>query len=528
MFTSPNYSVVAGICLIAAVMIQRICYKEKRAIIQYHGLGGTKWLFLARFLIVSQHMKQLFLSLILLGCINSSGLNAQQFKIKKGIITDSLRINDSIPESFAMYLPTSFENSGKWPVIFVFDTEGRAKQVLRLFKAAADKHKFILAASNNLSDSLSLSQNILITGRMVNMVASIFPIHNDRVYTAGFSSGAKLAALAPTFIKQIDGVISLGSAVPNTEILAAENTFHFIGIVGKEDFNYSDMLTGEEVLNKIKFPNNLLVFDGGHEWPEQEYLERAMEILSLAAMAKGNIEKDTAFIASTLEQNHEKVKELIGSNQLLNAYELLVELIRIYRPLTAVDTIITRRRELKKNKLYRAQRRAENFVLFNESFIRDDYNFNLTEDVTTLNYNNLGWWNYQMGELRDYQTKSKLADRQMGKRLIGYLNALVEDNIDIEQAEDVVNEEAILFLWMLKTITDPRNYPYYLKIISVSARNEDFGTALFYLEELLKNGYKNKSELYNVAHTALLRITPEFNKIVDEYLEGARYEIIEE
>ena len=526
MFAVLGYTVIVR--SIDGVVIKRYYLKEKRAKTQIEGIRSAKCFILAGFLIVSHHMKQLLFSLLLLGCINSSGIKAQEFKLKKGVITDSLRINDSIPESFAIYLPTSFENSGKWPVIFVFDLEGRAKQALRIFKASADKHKYILAASNNLSDSLSLSQNILVASRMIKMVASFVPIHNDRVYTAGFSSGGQLAALAATFIQQIDGVISLGSAIPNTEMLTPKSSFHFIGIVGKEDFNYTNMLDGEEVLNKLKIPNNLLVFEGGHEWPDQEYLNKAMEILSVTAMAKGNIERDESFIANTLQKNLVKVDELIASKQMLNAYELMVEIIRIYRPLSEVDTIISRRKELKKNKLYKAQRRAENLVLFNEAFIKDDYNYNLTEDITTLNYNNLGWWNYQMSELRDYQTKTKLAERQMGKRLIGYLNALVEDNIDIELTETVVNEEAVLFLWMLKTITDPKNYQYYLNIISVSAKNEDFGTALFYLEELLKNGYKNKTELYSVEHTALLRITPEFNKIVDEYLEDARYEIIEE
>ena len=116
----------------------------------------------------------------------------------------------------------------------------------------------------------------------------------------------------------------------------------------------------------------------------------------------------------------------------------------------------------------------------------------------------------------------------MALRLLAYLNALIEDNIDIESVEDPVNDEALSFLWMLKTITEPDNFDYYLKIISDSAKYEDFGTSLFYLEELLKKGYKDKEVLYNLEHTALLRITPEFNELIKEYLQDARYEIIEE
>ena len=81
---------------------------------------------------------------------------------------------------------------------------------------------------------------------------------------------------------------------------------------------------------------------------------------------------------------------------------------------------------------------------------------------------------------------------------------------------------------MLKTITNPDDYSYYLKVISKTAEHQDYGTAIFYVEELLKNGYTNKEELYNLEHTALLRITPEFNKVVAKYLKDARYDFIEE
>ena len=483
---------------------------------------------MARFLMIVNPMKQQLLFLLLIGVITTGTLRAQDLKLKKGIITDSIGINDSIAESFAVYLPTKFNNKGKWPVIFLLDLKGSSKQALRLFSAAAERQNYILAASNNLSDSLSISQNILIANRMFNAVSTLFPIHNDRFYTAGFQEGGKVASLAPTFVKQIDGVIAISASVPNTEILTNKNAFHFIGIVGKEDFNYTEMLEGEKILNRLKYPNNLLVFEGDKRWPDPSYLEKAMQIFTLSAMAKGNAGKDEGMINASLAHSLDQVNQLRDQKKLVDAYELLVETISIYRPHQNVDSLIAQRKLMKKDKIYRAQRRSLNAVIFKESFIKDEYDFNLTEDIATLNYNNLGWWNYQMGELRKYENKPKPEEREMGKRLIGYLNALVEDNIDIELAQAVVNEEAVAFLWMLKTLTDPKNYTYYLKIISDSAKHEDFGTALFYLEELLKNGYKDKTALYELENTALLRITPEFNKVVDKYLKEARYDINEQ
>ena len=245
-------------------------------------------------------------------------------------------------------------------------------------------------------------------------------------------------------------------------------------------------------------------------------------------MAKGGLPKDEAFISSEFEQELRDVNSQLAKNQYLTGYDQLNELISVFQIHRPVDSLLEKRKVLRKNKTYRAQRRDENAALFKESLMRDEYQFNLLEDISNLNYNNLGWWNFQMAELNKFAAKTAKAERNMGLRLIAYLNALIEDNIDIEMAESPVNDEVVSYLWMLKTITEPDNYNYYLKIISDSAKYEDFGTSLFYLEELLKRGYKDKASLYALEHTALLRITPEFNELIEKYLKDARYEIIEE
>ena len=73
-------------------------------------------------------------------------------------------------------------------------------------------------------------------------------------------------------IGKVQGVISCGSDIGSTKVLESKKRFHYIGIVGKGDFNYSIMLQTTQVLDKLKFPNQLLLFDGGHEWPPAEKL----------------------------------------------------------------------------------------------------------------------------------------------------------------------------------------------------------------------------------------------------------------
>lgn len=453
---------------------------------------------------------------------------AQQLTLKKGVVMDSVIVNDSIPESFALYLPTQFEVSKPFPVIFVYDMQGRGDRVLKMLMMAAEENQYVLAASNNVHDSLSLSQNVLISKRMFQTVFNAFTIQKGRVYTAGFSGGARMASLMPTFFSQIKGVVSCGAGPANSDVLSSKNPFHFIGIVGVEDFNYPDMLRNKNLFNTLKFNSQTLVFAGGHQWPSQDLLSDAMKLFDLEAMGKGIIPKDTAFIIDNYTKSLNYTNSLISENNPLEAYRKLEEVIEVYKPLITVDSLKNSLKALKRNTRYKNQKRNQNAVFFKEDLIKSDYNYYLEEDLLTYNYNNLGWWKYQMEELKKNQKSPYLFEKQMGVRLEAYLKALVADNMDVIRSQPTIDEEALNFLWMLNTILSPKEYSNYLKVISLNAKVEDFGTALFYLEELLKVGYDNVDELYALEHTALLRITPEFNGLVDKYLKKARYDIIEE
>ncbi len=472
-------------------------------------------------------MKQ-FLLFLTLGLSITFHVHAQDIILKKGIIHEALPVNDSIEESFAVYLPTTFQPVGKWPVLFIFDMEGRGKQALRMFKPVAEEYGYIMAAPNHISDTISLSKNILIANRTLNAVFSILPIHKNRVYGAGFDDGGEFASILPSFVRGIEGIISSGATIGNIELLNPKNAFHYVGIMGKQDYNYPNALELKKILHRMKFPNQLILFEGGHTWPKLEEIKKAFEILDLAAMAKGNIEKDSSRVQKSLETNLQDVEDLLAKEKYILADHLLGQILSVYRTHLNTDSLKEKKRFLKKQKAFRTQKRNEINILFKESLLKEDYIYFLYEDVVSYNYNNLGWWNYQMDEIKKFKKSSNIEEQNMGARLFDLANLLVEENIEAIEGEKIIDEEGLLFLWMLKTITDPKDYPYYLKVISNSAKHEEFGTALFYLEELLKNGYTNKAALYALENTALLRITPEYNEVIAKYLKEARYEPIEE
>ena len=453
--------------------------------------------------------------LVLLGCSVTWLSHAQTLTLRKGVIQDSIRVGELATESFALMLPSNYDAQSKWPLLMVFDMQGKTKQAMAMFQASAEEHGFVLVGSNSVSDTLAISDNIERTTRMIATAQNLLSIDARRMYTTGFKSGGKMAGLVPVFIKAVKGVVSLGASLPNSELLSIQNRYHFIGIVGEQDYNYTDMLDARSTLNTLRYPNHLLVFKGGQQWPEPIWIDRAVRYLKLADMASGLIPRDTTSIQTGLEKDLSGFQKMVNSGALRRAERYLSDLIQVYRPHVEIDSLRDLRKSLRKDKNYRAQNRQFANFKFRESLLRDDYTYYMDEDVLSYNYNNLGWWQFQMEKLNGYIKSPMEEEKRMGERLKGYVNALVEDNLAL--ADEQADPEARLLLWMLKTITEPMDHEYYLKVIQESARIEEFGTALFYIEEAFKNGFKDMDRLNQLEHTALLRITTDYKELLEKY-----------
>lgn len=463
-----------------------------------------------------------FLSVI---CLTS--VSAQKLTLKKGEIIEKLPVNDSLSSTFSLFLPSDFTTDRQWPLLVVFDMEGKGRQALSMFLTSAEKEGYVLAAPKVL-DSVSITNNMVTTLGTIESVVGMLPIKNERIYTAGAASGGRFASLVPTFIKGIKGVMVISASLANTELLNSRQSFHFIGMVNRNNYNYPTLLADEKLLDTYKFPNHILLFEGNNEWPTNDYLSKGMQLFTLQAMGRKWVPKDSVYIENAFKEDLEKVNTLKNSGKFIWAEQYLGEMMSMYGAHKNLDSLRLVQREVRKNKQYRAMRREEQAAFLKESLLKQDYQYYMEEDMLTHNFNNLGWWNYQMTEVNKFVSSANTFEVEMGNRLLGFVNALAADNIQMVLSNEMVDEDALAFLYMLKTLLEPENFEFYLKTVSLSAKNEDFGTALFYLEEALKKGFKDKERLYGLEHTALFRITPEFNTLVSKYLEDALYDTIEE
>ena len=357
--------------------------------------------------------------------ITSSLALSQEMRLLKGAISENLVVNDSLNETFSIYLPTSFELSKPWPVVFVFDMKGNSKASISMLLNAAEKEGYVLASSNNLNDTLSISQNVLIANRLFNEVVNIIPIAKNRSYTTGFGNGARFASILPTFISEIEGVISIGASVGNVDILSSKKSFQFIGIVNRSDYNFTDMLQVRSILDKLKFPNQLLVFDGDNILPDTDIFTSALRILTLSSMAKGNVVRDDKFIKDSYNRFMIDANSYLSNDKPILAKYLLEDIERVFNPLIELESLKNTEKSLRRSSTFRQANRLQNNYILKESFAKEDYSYYLEEDILTYNFANLGWWNYQMKELDKLDKSANLFERQTASRLRGYINALI-------------------------------------------------------------------------------------------------------
>ena len=221
----------------------------------------------------------LFLGYVFLGVSLSWAQDSIAFRV--GEIVERVSIRGETEESFALYLPRSYDPNVPSPAVFVFDPAARGALGVEAFKTAAEVAGWIVIGSND-SRNGPYERSFGQANRLFADALSRFNIDGDHIYVAGFSGGARLAATLAVLSNQIRGVIACGAAYSQnpSQIPAPGAEFSYAGIVGTRDMNYQEMRKARDWLEKIQLPHRLFFFDGGHRWPPASQIERAVTWMS--------------------------------------------------------------------------------------------------------------------------------------------------------------------------------------------------------------------------------------------------------
>ena len=186
-----------------------------------------------------------------------------------GNTTEAISCGDEF--NYHLYLPKSLRKGAKHPVLFVMSPGGGNKGDLERYKPGAERNRWILAISKESKNGFEGSQKAI--DSMLKHVTSKLPIDKKRLYTTGFSGGARMAFATARNYRDIAGVIPCGAGGG----LGTPKQVAY-GLCGSNCFNRTDMSQ-----SAIGFGNKecvLRFFPGQHDWAGAELCDDAITHLN--------------------------------------------------------------------------------------------------------------------------------------------------------------------------------------------------------------------------------------------------------
>ena len=427
----------------------------------------------------------LFLTLL------STGLVAQSAdeEFERGEVLGTVICMDDETRSYALYLPSNYNDSIKWPVIFILEPLARGALATSVFKLAAEKYGYIIACSNDSRNGPFL-KNYDIVEIFTNDVYSRFNIDDTRIYFSGFSGGSRAALSVAVLNNSVAGVIGCGAALSSNSVLhpIKSHDFVYFGMVGNRDMNYLEMLDMEEYMTSIDLPNSLLIFEDGHRWPPPETMLEAVEWIEIESMKKGLETNDSGFVKMLFDKQKLQSKALIDSGNLVNAMHWYENRIRTFEGVTDITEIEQNMMLLELNKSYKKERKSTNKSIALENEYRSDFRFAgmklliLNPVPDSLHH----WWSNNIKKLRRMESKGSALTQLMAARLINMISAM-----SIEWSQNQIKKEnyyGALELIKLGVELNPDSYYYYYKLAIIEILNNNNEGALQALESSVENG----------------------------------------
>jgi len=426
--------------------------------------------------------------LILAICILLLGLSAAVAhptgQYEAGKVIDSVICKADPTQSYALYVPSK-GNGNALPIIYFFDPHGSGALPLNKYRSLAETYGFILAGSNNSKNGNDWSLTERIWQQLSADTKMRLKIDGSRIYTCGFSGGAKVAGYVAMQHPEIKGVIAGGAGLPD-EVQADNFNFCFTVIAGEGDMNLTELVAISRELDKTRTRHHILFFDGKHEWAPVSTMETAFAGLQLDAMQKALVRKDNTFIDHFAGKGKNRVGTYSQSSQLIKAEQECQVFISYLDGLTpAVDWFKTKANSLERNPSFLQQREGQENLLMYEQNTKLGY----------MQHFQQGDPHYWRPVISDLQTKSEstTASGLMDQRLLAYLSLAfysLSNRLIISNS----NTDARRFVELYK-MADPTNSEAWYFSALLSARAGQVRAAEHDLLKAAEYGFRDMNRL---------------------------------
>jgi tetratricopeptide (TPR) repeat protein len=275
-------------------------------------------------------------------------------KLVAGAINEKVVARNDPTQSYALYLPTNYTPDKQWPILYCFDPAARGVVPVRRFQAAAEKYGWIIAGSNN-SQNGPVQPSLDANQTMWRDTHARFRLDDRRIYTCGFSGGARVAIwIAYLCNGCVAGVIACGAGFHRQINISANIPFVVFGTVGTDDFNFPELKNLDETLTKFGIAHRLELFAGQHEWLPEPLATKALEWLELQAMRTGRRARDEATINASWSQALTEARSYEESQQLYAAYRSYAAMLASFAGLHDLTDIVGKAARLKESRAVKA------------------------------------------------------------------------------------------------------------------------------------------------------------------------------
>jgi predicted esterase len=484
------------------------------------------------------------ISLLVMYALSTAGRAAQitsTEELKPGRVIERVACKNNSEQTYALYLPSSYSPDRRWPLMAAFDPGARGNVPVEHFKEAAERYGFIVCGSNN-SRNGPMAPTGEAAKAMLGDVDSRFAIDGKRVYLTGFSGGARAATtLAVRLTGQVAGVIGCGAGLAEGLAPSSSLPFIYYGTVGNEDFNYPEMKQLDRALDSASVTHHVEMFEGGHSWAPADVCARAVEWMELQAMKTGRRARDDSFIDRAFKNGQDAANASETADRIYDAYRAYASIAVDFKGLRDVVEIEKKAALLKDSK---AVKQAINKEREQDSEQRRRVSelFGLRARLTTQATKAALGGGSSGGVFT--QRNEPAGDSETRKPIISDLKGMLSDLKRKSEAKESTQERALarrvlnqftvasfeqsmilirtmkydLAVANLATDTEimPDNWRVWYNLACAYALNGDKRHAIEALNNSIRKGFVNASEIENNHQLDSIRNEAGFKKIVEE------------
>lgn len=365
-------------------------------------------------------------------------------------------------ESYALYIPTK-GNKTALPVIYLFDPHGSGSLPLHKYKASADSLGFILIGSNTSKNGNDFQYTEELWRILSADTRQRLNIDPQRIYTAGFSGGAKVAGYVALNHPEIKGVIAMGAGLPDG-VPAGNYAFSFTAMAGEGDLNMTDLVAVNAAFDKTTTRHRIMLYPAKHEWAPAGIMDKALTGFLFDAMYHKQIPVDKKLIGTYINNSKKLVETLRKDKNGMKAVEECNLTIQLLKDVAGdVSWFEKTVKELVSDVEYKQQVQARQQLLQTEQQTKALY-------MGQFEQGDFNYWTKTINEL-NIKAKATTAEGAMHQRLLAYLS-LAFYSISNQQIRANRNDVAQHFVNLYK-LADPTNSEaWYFSAILHARRNE--------------------------------------------------------